>query len=174
LPLLPRRRHRHQLDHDGSAAPGRAMTSSGAGCSENSDPRKLVREGTDQVQRAHGAPDPSRVPVDERRPEHAMVFASAYSAYLRYFDLDDVERGTWQEFFTSDVSSQLAVVAIEDVAVYRTTVKSLLRSLEDPELPASATAMIAPLGAVFDCLATLALRLDTLHTTLPTDVPLRA
>ena len=135
LPLLPGRRHRHQPDHHGPAAPGRAMTSPCADCSENTDPLKLVREGTHQVQRLEGAPDPARVPVDERRPEHAMVFASAYSAYLRYFDLDDVEQGTWQDFFASDVSAQLAVVAVEDVAVYRTTLKALLRSLEDPELP---------------------------------------
>lgn len=150
------------------------MTSPCAECSENTDPRKLVREGTHQVLRAQGAPDPARVPVDERRPEHAMVFASAYSAFLRYFDLDNGEQGTWQNFFASDVSAQLAVVAIEDVAVYRTTVKVLLRSLEDPELPASAPDMIAALGAVFDCLGTLARRLDTLQTDLPNDQPLRA
>ena len=143
-------------------------------CSENTDPRKLVRDGTHQAQRTSGAPDPARVPVDERRPEHAMVFASAYAAYLRYYDLDDVEQGTWQDFFASDVSAQLAVAAIEDVTVYRTTLKALLRSLEDPELPASAPAMIAALGAVFDCLGTLARRLDTLQQGLPADQPLRA
>ena len=145
-----------------------------ADCSENLDPLKLVREGIHQVQRVEGAPDPARVPVDERRPEHAMVFASAYSAFLQYFDLDDAKQGTWQDFFASDVSAQLAVVAVEDVAVYRTTLKALLRSLEDPELPASAPAMIAALGAVFDCLGTLARRLDTLQTDLPNDQPLRA
>lgn len=143
-------------------------------CSENTDPRKLVREGTHQAQRTAGAPDPVRVPVDERRPEHAMVFASAYAAYLRYYDLDNVEQGTWQDFFASDVSAQLAVVAIEDVSVYRTTLKALLRSLEDPELPASAPAMIAALGAVFDCLGTLASRLDTLQQGLPAARSLRA
>jgi hypothetical protein len=143
-------------------------------CSENIDPRKLVRDGTQQEQRIAGAPDPARVPVDERRPEHAMVFASAYAAYLRYYDLDNVEQDTWQDFFAADVSSQLAVVAIEDVAVYRTTLKALLRSLEDPELPASASAMIAALGEVFDCLGTLAGRLDALREGLPADQPLRA
>ena len=90
-----------------------------------------------------------------------MVFASAYAAYLRYYGLDDVEQGTWQDFFASDVSAQLAVAAVEDVTVYRTTLKALLRSLEDPELPASAPAVIAALGAVFDCLGTLARRLET-------------
>ena len=143
-------------------------------CAENTDPRKLVRDGTHQAQRTSGAPDPARVPVDERRPEHAMVFASAYAAYLRYYDLDDVEQDTWQDFFAADVSAQLAVAAVEDVTVYRTTLKALLRSLEDPELPASAPAMIAALGAVFDCLGTLARRLDTLQQGLPAAQPLRA
>ena len=145
------------------------MTSPCVDCSANTDPLKLVREGTNLVQRALGAPDPARVPVDERRPEHAMVFASAYSAFLRYFDRDNAEQGTWQDFFASDVAAQLAVVAIEDVAVYRTTVKALLRSLENPRLPASAPDMIAALGAVFDCLGTLAHRLDTLYQDLPAE-----
>src|SRR3954451_12499186 len=144
------------------------------GCSENSDPRKLVRDGTDQAQRTAAAPDPARVPVDERRPEHAIAFASAYAAYLRYYDSGNIEQGTWQDFFASDVSAQLAVVAIEDVGVYRTTLKTLLRSLADPELPASAPEMITALGTVFDCLGTLARRLDALQTSLPADQPLRA
>jgi hypothetical protein len=143
-------------------------------CAENLDPRKLVRDGTHQALRAAGAPDPARVPVDERRPEHAMVFAAAYADYLRYYDLEDAEQGTWQDFFASDVSARLAVVAIEDVAVYRTTLKALLRKLEDPELPASAPAMIAGLGAVFDCLGTLAIRLDALQQGIAVEQPLRA
>jgi hypothetical protein len=148
------------------------MTAPCVDCSENTDPLKLVRDGTNLVDRALSALDPARVPVDERRPEHAMVFASAYSAFLKYVDQMNAEQGTWQSFYASDVAAQLAVVAIEDVAVYRTTVKALLRSLEDPTLPASAPDMIATLGAVFDCLGTLAHRLDTLHQDLPAE-PLR-
>ena len=143
-------------------------------CSENTDPLKLVRDGTDKVQRTEAAPDPARVPVDERCPEHAMVFASAYAQFLQHFGLTNTVDGNWQPFFAGDVSAQLAVVAIEDVTVYRSTLKALLRSLEDPELPASGADMKEALGAVFDCLGTLAARLDTLKEGLPADQPLEA
>ncbi|MEO6086113.1 MAG: hypothetical protein ABIQ18_23685, partial [Umezawaea sp.] len=145
-----------------------------AACAGQADPYTLVRTGTHQVQRALAAPDASNLKVDERRPEHAMVFASAYATHLPFVDAEGVPQGTWEEFFTSEVSAQLAAAATEDVAVYRTTVAELLQHLEDPELPASGPDMIAALGAVFDCVGTLALRLDTLKEGLPTDDALRA
>jgi hypothetical protein len=172
--LLPARRHRHQSDHHGPNPSGGAQTDPRRLFFENTDPLKLIREGADQVKRTLAAPGPARVPVDERRPEHAMVFAAAYAKHLKYFDLGGNEQGDWEEFFASDVSAQLAVIAIEDVAVYRSTVKELLHSLEDPDLPASGPRMISALGAVFDCIGTLARRIDVIKAQLPADQPLRA
>ncbi|WP_035764438.1 hypothetical protein, partial [Arthrobacter sp. H20] len=150
------------------------MTDHRRDCTENIDPLKLIRQGADQVTRALAAPDPAGLPVDERRPEHAMVFAAAYAKHLLYFDPGGNGQGDWEEFFASDVSAQLAVIAIEDVAAYRSTVKGLLHSLEDPELPASGPRMIAALGTVFDCIGTLARRIDATRAQLPADQPLRA
>lgn len=150
------------------------MTGTSGGCSESLDPRALVRQGTSKVERSSAAPQPERVPVDERRAEHAMVFAAAYGRYLRYVDLNGAATTTWEEFFTSDLSARLSVAAIEDVSVYRTKVKSLLRALEDPELPPSETQMVAALGAVFDCIGTLAAQLDALQGSLPAEHALRA
>ncbi|MHA6622516.1 baseplate J/gp47 family protein [Pseudonocardia sp. DLS-67] len=146
------------------------------GCGGGTDPRALVREGTHQGRRALPALDPSHVPVDERRPEHAMVFAARYAAYLPYVGLDNApEPGrTWAEFFASGVTARLAVAAVEDVATYRTTVTDHLRPLQNPEPTASGADLIASLAAVFDCLATLALRLDELKAGLPGDHALRA
>jgi hypothetical protein len=151
------------------------MTTQCTDCSEITDSAKLVREGSHRDVRQLRALDPAHVPVDERRQEHAIVFASAFSTFLKYFDLNNVEDGDWQKFFASDVSAQLAALAIEDVDGYRTTVKELLGKLEDPELPASGPEMVATLGAVFDCLGTLASRLDALLVKmgLPADHPLR-
>ena len=142
-------------------------------CSENIDPTRLIRHGTSQAERAEVATLSARATVDERRPEHAIVFASAYAQYLRYADLDGTTTTDWKVFFASDLSAQLAVPAIEDVAVYRTTVTALLRELENPVAP-DGTSMVRALGAVFDCLGTLALRLDDLATTLPPAHRLRA
>ncbi|WP_051640108.1 baseplate J/gp47 family protein [Cellulomonas sp. URHE0023] len=143
-------------------------------CAAQVDPLKLVRTGTDQVQRSFAAPDAPGLRVDERRSEHAMVFASAYAAHLPFHDPDGAEDATWESFFTADTSARFAAAATEDVAVYRTTVQELLRRLEDPELPASGADMKRALGAVFDCVGTLALRLDTLGQRLERDEPLRA
>lgn len=141
-------------------------------CADNRDPRKLIRQGTDQVLRADGGPDPSRVPVDERLQEHAVAFAAAYARYLLYVDVEGSSDGSWQDFFSSDVTARLAVVAIEDVAGYRATLTELLRRLADPPLPPSEADLVAALRKVFDCLGTLAARLDALALELPPDQPL--
>lgn len=146
------------------------MTSCGCG---QSDPHQLVRDGTGQHQRALPALDPAHVPVDERRPEDHMTFAAGYARHLSFHDLEGAHAGGWEPFFASDVSVLLAVAAIEDVSAYRHTLKTLLRELADPGLPASETAMQAALGAVFDALGTLARRLDELAVQLPADQPLR-
>lgn len=129
---------------------------------------------TDRTQRARAAPDPALVPVDERRPEHDIVFAAAYADYLTYVGEDDRAAGTWQEFFASDVSAQLAVVAVEDVDRYRATLTAALRTLQDPEPSTDAAEMIAALGVVFDHLGTLAGRLDAMLRELPVAQPLRS
>jgi len=150
------------------------MTCGCSACSGRSDPLKLVRTGTTQVQRSLAAPDAASLKADERHPEDAMVFASAYARHLPFVDGDGTPDGTWEQFFTADPSAQLAAVATQNVADYRTTMQELLHRLQDPELPASGPDMIEALGAVFDCLGTLALRLDTLGQGLPEDEPLHA
>jgi hypothetical protein len=143
-------------------------------CTGQPDPLKLVRSGTTQAQRALAALDAAGLKADERQPENAMVFASAYARHLPFIGGDGTADGTWEQFFTADPSAQLAAAATQDVADYRTTVQELLHRLQDPQLPASGPDMIEALGAVFDCLGTLALRLDTLLQGLPEDEPLRA
>jgi len=150
------------------------MSTGCAICAQRADPLKLERTGTHQLQRTLAAPDAASMLVDERSAEHGMVFASAYARHLPFVDADGNVDRTWAGFFSSDTSAQLAAAAIEDVSVYRTTVQELLRQLEDPELPALAADMRRALGAVFDCVGTLARRLDTLKEGLPAGEPLRA
>lgn len=148
------------------------------GCAENRDPRGLIREGTDQVARTRAAPDPAAVLVDERGPENAMVFAAAYAGHLRFAG-PAASPGTadpdasWQRFFASDVSAQLALIATEDVGGYGTTLTGLLRTLTDPPPSIRRRRLRTTLATVFDCLGTLALRFDGLSHDLPPDQPLR-
>jgi Baseplate J-like protein len=143
-------------------------------CPENLDPTALVRDGTDQARRSAAAPDPARVRVDDRRTEHGMVFASAYARYLQYVGPDGAPDGDWRDFFSSDALAQVAVLAIEDVSVYRTTMSRLLTELQDPEPTTTAAEAMGDLRAVFDCVGTLSQRLDELTMSLPPDHLLRA
>jgi hypothetical protein len=146
-------------------------------CSTSFDPNKLVRDGTDQGERALAAPDPARAPVDDRRPEHAIVFAAAYSEYLRYVGLDetvDPSDPDWHQFFGSDLAARLAVAAVDDPGVFRTSLQAWLRRLADPALPPSDADMVEALGAVFDAISSLARGMDTLGRGLPPDHRLRA
>lgn len=143
-------------------------------CQGGDDPRALVRDGTDRPRRTPAALDTASVRVDERRPEHEMVFAAAYASYLRFVSPDGSEDGDWQDFFASDPLALIAVVAIEDVAAYRTAMKEILRDLEDPALPMDAALMKRRLRSVFDVVGTLARRIDEFAAELPAPHPLRA
>ena len=90
-----------------------------ADCTQNTDPLKLVREGTSQGQRVLAALAPASAPLNERTPAHSMVFAQAYAHYLRHDDGNGPPLGTWEKFFAQDVSVQLAVAAVQDVEQYR-------------------------------------------------------
>ncbi|WP_374454962.1 baseplate J/gp47 family protein [Nocardioides sp.] len=151
------------------------MTS--CGCSASHDPGQLLRHGTDQEDRALSAPDPGSAPVDDRGSEHAIVFAAAYSRYLRYVGMDDnVDPADpdWHQFFGSDISSLLAVVAVDDVDAYRTALQGWLRRLEDPPLAVSEADMQEALGAIFDAVGSLARGIDAVTVALPPADPLRA
>ena len=94
------------------------MTCGCSGCAQR-DPRLLVRTGTSQAQRALAAPNPAGLKIDERRPEHGMVFAAAYARHLPFVDARGAADGTWEEFFTADpparttVGSQLIGIQVE-------------------------------------------------------------
>src|SRR5687768_14639051 len=102
-------------------------------CSQNTDPLKLVREGTSQDGRAPAALAPEFAPVDERTPAHHVVFAQAYAGLIKYFDESNTESGDWSDFFSNDVSLLLAVPAIEDVEAYKTTLQSWFTFLNRSE-----------------------------------------
>ena len=149
------------------------MTTTGE-CTSRLDQRRLVRDGTSQDARAPAALDPSYAPLDEHGPAQRIVYASAYSAFLRYFGVNDVAAGDWQSFFTRDVSAQIAMGAVADVAEYRSTVKGLVDRLISRTPPVPDSELVRTLGALFSAVASLARQLDALKETLPADHPLRA
>lgn len=141
-------------------------------CNHNTDPHKLVREGTSQEQRPFSALDPAYAPVNEQAPAHSMVFAQGYAAYLRYFDVGDVPVDDWQRFFSQDVSVQLAIAAVQEVDFYKTRVLESFRFLNDRD-NLNSPDLKKHLGYLFAFVGTLARQLDALKETLPPEMGLK-
>lgn len=142
-------------------------------CTQNYDPLLPVREGTGQKQRFTPALDPAYAPVDERTVAHGMVFAQAYSAFLNYFNPDDVSAGDWQPFFGSDVSVRLAMAAVQDVEYFRSRTRQFFSFLGDIGPSTDEGTAKQNLGYLFSCAGTLAQELDILKETLPADIALK-
>jgi hypothetical protein len=143
-------------------------------CTHNVDPSRLVREGSSQAQRKLAALDPAYAPVDQRTPAHRMIFARAYSAYLRYFGPDNQYAGDWQPFFASDVSVQLAVAAVQDVDDYKVSLKACFDFLRDRDNQDDLAGLRQRLGQLMGSAGTLAAQIDQLKQGLPPDLPLTA
>ena len=143
-------------------------------CNQNKDRLILVREGTSQDQRLLPALDPAFAPVDEHGVAHRIVFAQAYSDLLNFFNLDDVASGSWKPFFGTDLSVQLAVAAIQDVELYRSTVKGYFDSLRDLEPLSDLNQAKETLGFLFSIAGSVAKQLDVLKESLPADNAFRA
>lgn len=145
-----------------------------ADCSHNTDPLRLVREGTSQDQRQPAALDPTSAPVDGRTWAHDAVFAQDYAKLLKYFNANNLEQGDWTSFFSGDVSAQLAVAAIEDVDVYKSNTKSWFDYLNQRENLPNTDQLKNSLGYLYASVGTLAAQLDALKEKLPPDASLKA
>jgi hypothetical protein len=142
-------------------------------CSQNTDPLRLVREGTSQDQRKPEALDPIYAPVDERRPAHRIVFAQSYAALLKYFDAKNAAAQDWVPFFAKDVAALLATAAIEDIEVYKANLNSWFDTLNRRENQSDQTLLKDNLGFLYSGIATLAARLDAFKDSLPSEIGLK-
>lgn len=134
-------------------------------CSQNTDPLKLTREGTSQDQRPAPALNPDYAPVNQRKPEHWMVFILAYARYLKYYDTEkNIVAGDWSAFFSKDVSVLLAMAAVQDVNQYKIKVKEAFDFLNSQNTDED---LKTRLGYLFSYVGTLASRLDILKEGLP-------
>lgn len=144
-----------------------------ADCSQNTDPLKLVREGTAQTARWSNALDPSSALVNERDVAHNLVFARGYAALLKYFDATDTAAGDWRPFFEGDISALLAVPAIENVAGYTSSTQSWFEYLNDIDNQSKTAELKDRFGYLYGGVASLARRFDDVLRALPGDTALR-
>lgn len=144
-------------------------------CRQNTDPLKLVHQGARQDQRFAAELDPAYAPVDQRKLEHALVFAKAYSKYVKFYGVNNTVTGNWEAFFGNDISAQLAVAAIQDIDYYKSRIKASFDFLNNRshDVPAKASELKQHLGYLFSFIGTLAKQLDILKETLPPGIPLK-
>src|SRR3954464_12844190 len=89
-----------------------------ADCSEQKNP--LQRSGLSQPERDLPALATDYPRVDERRYSDWIAFAAGFSRYLKFYESSTgKDAGTWETFFTRDVSALLGNVAVQDVEAYR-------------------------------------------------------
>ena len=143
-------------------------------CTQNTDPLKLIREGTSQDQRFPPELDPVYAPIDERRPEHVMVFAKAYSKYLQFYGSNNTVTGNWEPFFSQDVSVQLAIAAVQDIDFYKNNVKASFDFLKNNKNKNEETELKNHLGYLFGTIGTLAKQLEVLKEGLPDEIALKS
>ena len=143
-------------------------------CKQNTDPLKLVREGTSQDQRFPPELEPAYARIDERQPEHAMVFARAYAKYLQFYGSNNTATGNWEPFFSQDVSVQLAIAAVQDVDTYKNNIKASFDFLKNNENKNKEPELKNHLGYLFSTIGTLAKQLDSLKSGLPNEIALKS
>jgi hypothetical protein len=150
------------------------MANSG-NCKQNTDPLKLVHEGTRQDQRFPAPLNPVYAPVDERRLEHALLFAKAYAGHLKFYDANNIVTGDWAPFFSRDVSAHLAIAAVQDIDYYKSSVKASFDFLNNlgNDKPDKETELKQHLGYLFSLIGTLARQLEQLKEELAPEIQLK-
>ncbi|TNE57313.1 MAG: hypothetical protein EP344_11335 [Bacteroidetes bacterium] len=143
-----------------------------ANCNQNTNPLRLVREGTSQDQRLFQALDPAYIPVNERTPAHGMVFAKAIAEWLKYYDPGNNLSGNWEQFFQEDVSVTLALASVQDVDGYREAINSYFIFLNDLTNDSDLPGLRQHLGYLYSCVGSLALQLDLFLARLPRELEL--
>src|ERR1700722_6174893 len=97
-------------------------------CSDNKNP--LQRDGTSQQERPFAALKSSYVRVDEREYQDWIVFAASFARYLNFYDTDNLIKGNWEPFFTSDISALLGTLAIQDIGDYQQNIQTQISAIQ--------------------------------------------
>lgn len=142
-------------------------------CSQNTDPLKLVREGTSQDDRVSSPLDPASAPVNARGVAENIAFALDYAKGLKHYDRNNVKDGEWSAWFGTDAAVPLAIAAIEDVDAYKTIVRSWFDFLNNLDNAGQQNALKDQFGYLYAAIGTLATALDAFAQSLPDTVPLK-
>src|SRR5690242_5228161 len=129
------------------------------GCEDQNNP--LQRSGTGQRQRQLPGLTAEYVQLDERRYSDWIVFAVEFSKRLRFYDsVSGLVTSDWHEFFATDVSAQLGMMAVQDIESYRVSIKKRFDFLRDHHNAGNDDDLKLNLSELFSAVFTLSKALD--------------
>jgi Baseplate J-like protein len=131
------------------------------------DKNPLQRNGINQQQRYQPSLKPGYISVDERDFADWIFFADEFSHYINYYDTKGTLSGNWDLFFASDISAILGSIAVQDVDVYRRSIKQRFDFIKDDENAANLPAVKQKLNELFSAILTLSKSFDNYLKKLP-------
>jgi hypothetical protein len=143
-------------------------------CSKNKNP--LVRSGMNRKERVLPAIDANYALPDENGFAQWMVYSRNLAAHIKYFRSTNewINNENWQPFFDSDVSAQLALLAVQNVNDYKDRIRALFDSIKSEDFKNDAVKLKTNFGLLYGGILSLAYRLDYFQKILPDDVPLKS
>lgn len=119
--------------------------------------------------------DPDYALPDTKDFDHWMVYARNLAGYLKYFNGSNQHENnqSWQPFFDTDVSAQIALIAVQNVNNYKEKIRTLFDSIQSEDNKNDAVKLKENFGMLFSALLSLARRIDYFQNVLPEEVPLK-
>ncbi len=149
-----------------------------ADCSTNKNP--LVRSGMNRKERLLPGLEANYVLPEEHTFADWLVYARELAAHVKYYNVNagpDVSTENWQPFFDADVSAQLALIAVQNVGLYKDTIRGIFDVIKSDDLNTGTLADIDTLKKnfawLYSGLFSLAYRMDYFQKILPDDIPLK-
>jgi hypothetical protein len=131
------------------------------------DKNPLQRSGTNQLQRQLPGLQPGYVLVDEREYADWIFFADEFSRYLKFYEVTGSVSNNWKPFFSTDISAILGTIAVQNVEVYRRSIKERFDFIRDDDNSAALTIVKQKLNELFSAIFSLSLALDGFLKKLP-------
>jgi hypothetical protein len=144
-----------------------------ADCSKNTNP--LLRSGMNRAGRKLPGLDPNYALPDENKMEDWMAYARDLAGFIRFYNAENkcVDKANWQAFFESDVSAPLALISVQNIQLYKESIRSLFESIQSEEFKSDAVQLKKKFGLLYSAIFSLAFRMDYFHGLLPDEIPLK-
>lgn len=115
-----------------------------------------IKDGVTQSERYLPALHPSYVKIDDRSTGDLLMELLAFSRQIRYYDLNNKEKGNWEEFLQGDLRIILQYIAQLDFGTYQTAQQEIRSGLEKT---GNEQQLQQGLTALFDLLYSIAILL---------------